>query len=169
MRSPHYLVLQRWEERYRRSKFPKKARFVLPYCFPNTFTRVLEKPPEDEKKMIEEWRKTERQRCNSVHRMCCGELIFRIGLLNIAGYYMFKYVYPSIFDIQFDFCAWCLWLLSAARKLLRFNMPQVYHIFEIVQLAVGEEPLHRQDVSWRLLFSRRISIDEEIFRNHICN
>jgi hypothetical protein len=42
------------------------------------------------------------------------------------------------------YCAGCLQMLSVGKVVIPVEMP-IYHILEMLQLAIGEEPARRQD------------------------
>ena len=53
-------------------------------------------------------------------------------------------------DALVVYCAGCLQMLSAGKIFYPSRMP-VYHILEVIQMAIGEEPLRRQDSRARVL------------------
>jgi Fe-S oxidoreductase len=54
-------------------------------------------------------------------------------------------------DILVTYCAGCLLMFSVAKILYPTRMP-VYHLLEILQMAIGEKPLRRQASRARKLF-----------------
>jgi len=59
---PYYLILSRWNERYKREGLPLKIKLVLPLEIPNFLTIAKESMPEDEQRTLEAWSKTSRTR-----------------------------------------------------------------------------------------------------------
>ena len=45
-------------------------------------------------------------------------------------------------DIIVDYCGGCNWYFTTAQRYSKKKMP-IYHLFELLQMAIGEKPLHR--------------------------
>ncbi|MEM3563026.1 MAG: (Fe-S)-binding protein [Candidatus Jordarchaeaceae archaeon] len=87
--------------------------------------------------------------------LCCGfgAGAGRYSMLDIISYAgkRFKEAEETGADALVVHCAGCLWIMSVAKELLGVKMP-VYHVFEIVQLAAGEQPLHRHsERAWDII------------------
>jgi Fe-S oxidoreductase len=103
--NPAQLIMQRWHERYVRAGLPLRAEWFIPHYKPNFRTHVLERLPDDEKKMLEAWDSLSPCEeifypgCNIVTSpyltrtrllegleirgsldTCCGEMYYRMGL-----------------------------------------------------------------------------------------
>lgn len=87
--------------------------------------------------------------------LCCGfgAGASRYSMLDIIDYSRnkFKEAERSGADVLVVHCSGCLWILSVAKELLGVKMP-IYHILELVQLAVGEQPAHRhRERAWDII------------------
>lgn len=54
--NPHTLILTRWGERCRKEGIPQRASLVLPYQKPNLYTLLIERLPESDRALVNEWR-----------------------------------------------------------------------------------------------------------------
>ena len=112
--NPHTLILQKWNERYLKNGLPNRAKFVLPYHFPNLYSMNIKKLPKDELELIREWENNWNDPpenhdimfytgCNTLIQpymlksrlfqdmpifgspeCCCGEPFYRMGCLDAA-------------------------------------------------------------------------------------
>jgi Fe-S oxidoreductase len=103
--NPTQLILDRWHEMYMHQGLPLRAKWFIPHYKPNFRTYVLDKLPEDEKKMLEAWNNLSPCEemfypgCNIITSpyltrtslldgleirgsldTCCGEMYYRMGL-----------------------------------------------------------------------------------------
>ncbi len=46
-------------------------------------------------------------------------------------------------DIFVNYCGGCNWIFALVEKLMIGKKPEIYHILELVQMAIGETPVHR--------------------------
>ncbi|MHA1897775.1 MAG: (Fe-S)-binding protein, partial [Promethearchaeota archaeon] len=155
---PYTLIVSFWKDRYEEKGLPSLAENILPmWKKPNIFSKVMEKLPEDEKKLVAEWERNYKEPpkdhdvmiyagCNSLMQpfllnseifkgipifgsldICCGEPLYRGGFWNaekvlaehnkkefermgvkkiimpcLAGYNLFKNVYPKIFGVNLN-------------------------------------------------------------------
>jgi Fe-S oxidoreductase len=110
---PHTLILTTWNERYLKNGLPKRAKFALPYHFPNLYSINIKNLTDDEKKLVEKWEQNWKDPkgaetvlytgCNSLiqpflldskifdnitifgsPKLCCGEPLYRMGCLDAA-------------------------------------------------------------------------------------
>ena len=96
----------------------------------------------------------EMQHCRE-NSLCCGfgAGARRYSMLDIIDYSRnrFKEAEQSHADALVVHCSGCLWILLVAKELLGVKMP-VYHIFELVQMAAGEQPAHRhRERAWDII------------------
>lgn len=103
--NPAQLILDRWHEKYIKEGLRLRAKYFIPHNKPNFRTYVLDRLPEDEKKLVESWDDTSECEevfypgCNVITSpyltktkllegltirgsldMCCGEMYYRMGL-----------------------------------------------------------------------------------------
>jgi Fe-S oxidoreductase len=153
--NPHTLILNRWQERYKKRGIPSRAGLVLPYQESNLYTVAQRSLPRDEKNLLRQWERNGLEPpqtemiyagCNVLLqpflmdsplfrdmpifgslKLCCGEPFYRMGCWDaakaaaenvqrefsrmrikkvivpcLAGYHLFKFVYPDVFNIRLD-------------------------------------------------------------------
>jgi len=92
---------------------------------------------------------------NCENALCCGmgaaaasySLIYAL----ITARKRLKEFKKSKADVIIDYCGGCNWLFSVAQRLSRKKMP-IYNLIEILQMAIGETPLHRTNKRGRKMF-----------------
>lgn len=80
--------------------------------------------------------------------LCCGmgdvSIRFDPMRMLVSGIGQWSKAKKTKADIFLTYCPGCLLILAGMKKFYPTRMP-LYHIVELVQLATGEEPLHRHD------------------------
>jgi 3-keto-L-gulonate-6-phosphate decarboxylase len=76
--------------------------------------------------------------------MAVGIAKFDVNDIIDAGQRRLREAEDTGADAMVVSCAGCYWLLSMMKVLSGSDLP-IYHIIEIVQMASGEQPVHRVD------------------------
>jgi Fe-S oxidoreductase len=74
--NPHTLIVNRWEERYRKEGIPYAAGLVLPYQEPKVYTVAAAKLPEDEQALVRQWKRNLlKPQCDTMIYAGCNVLL----------------------------------------------------------------------------------------------
>ncbi|MBD3227284.1 MAG: hypothetical protein GF329_03770 [Candidatus Lokiarchaeota archaeon] len=92
---------------------------------------------------------------NKENALCCG---FGAGSYSYSVFSIMKQAKVRFEEAKKTganalvvYCSACLFILSAAKQVLDFDMP-IFHIFELVQMSAGERPIHNwKDRAWNLI------------------
>jgi len=91
--------------------------------------------------------------------LCCG---IGAGAANYDLTYTFKVARTRLNelkrgrpDIVVDYCGGCNWCLSVANRLSFHRIP-IYHLIEVFQQGIGEQPLHRTEARARTILMRGV-------------
>jgi len=104
---------------------------------------------------------------NKKSSLCCGfgAACYSFSVLDIIKQAQCRLIEAKSVNVQaiVVYCSACLFILSVAKELLQIKIP-IFHVFELVQLAMGEKPIHNHsERAWDIISIFTIHLIYSIF------